>query len=119
MRTVFADTGYWVAILNPDDGLHQTAVSVTASLSSLQIVAREMIFTEVLNSFSKRGAFLRQNAVTLIQRSIRQPNVEVIPQTSHLFYEALNLYQQRPDQSGAILTVPHSASCSNEISSKL
>lgn len=99
MRTVFVDTGYWVAILNPDDGLHQTAVSVTASLSSLRIVTSEMVFTEVLNSFSKQGAFLRQNAVTLIQQSIRKPNVEVIPQTSYLFHEALNLYQQRPDQA--------------------
>lgn len=99
MRTVFVDTGYWVAILNPDDGLHQTAVSVTASLSSLQIVTSEMVFTEVLNSFSKQGAFLRQNAVTLIQQSIRKSNVEVIPQTSYLFHEALSLCQQRPDQS--------------------
>ena len=99
MKTVFADTGYWVAILNADDGLHQTAVSVTAALSSLRIVTSEMVFTEVLNSFSKQGAFLRQNAVTLIQQFTRKPNVEIIPQTSNLFYETLNLYQQRPDQA--------------------
>ena len=99
MRTVFVDTGYWVAILNPDDGLHQTAVGVAASLLSLQIITSEMVFTEALNSFSKQGAFLRQNAVTLIQQSIRKPNVEVIPQTSYLFHEALNLHQQRPDQA--------------------
>lgn len=99
MRTVFVDTGYWVAILNSDDGLHQTAVRVTAALSSLQIVTSEMVFAEVLNSFSKQGPFLRQNAVTLIQKSIRKSNVEIISQTSDLFYEALNLYQQRPDQA--------------------
>jgi predicted nucleic acid-binding protein len=102
MKTVFADTGYWVAILNSDDGLHQTAVSVTAALSSLRIVTSEMVFTEVLNSFSKQGAFLRQNAVTLIQQSIRKLNVEIILQTSDLFHEALNLYQQRLDQAWSL-----------------
>jgi predicted nucleic acid-binding protein len=102
MRTVFADTGYWVAILNPDDGLHQTSISVTLTLSSLRIVTSEMVFTEVLNSFSKQGAFLRQNAITLIQQSVRKPNVEIIPQTSDLFYEAVNLYQQRPDQAWSL-----------------
>lgn len=101
MKTVFADTGYWVAILNPNDGLHQIAVSVTAtaSLSSLHIVTSEMVFTEVLNSFSKQGSFLRQNAVALIQQSSSSANVEIVPQTSDLFHKALNLYQQRPDQA--------------------
>lgn len=96
MKTVFADTGYWVAILNADDGLHQTAVNATTALSSLRIVTSEMVFTEVLNSFSKQGALLRQNAVTLIQQFTRKPNVEIIPQTSNLFYEALNLVPTTP-----------------------
>lgn len=102
MKTVFADTGYWVAILNPKDSLHQTSVSVTASLSSFCIVTSEMVFTEALNSFSKQGAFLRQNAVMLIQQSIRKPNIEIILQTSNLFHEALHLYQQRPDQAWSL-----------------
>lgn len=102
MKIMFADTGYWVAILNPDDDLHQIAVRVTATFSSFRIITSEMVFTEVLNSFSKQGTFLRQNAVNLIQKSIRSPNVEIISQTSKLFYEALNLYQQRPDQAWSL-----------------
>ncbi len=102
MRTVFADTGYWVAILNRDDGLHQTAVSVTTALSSFRIITSEMVFTEGLNSFSKQGSFLRQNAVALIQQSIRKPNVEIIAQTSDLFHEALILYEHRLDQSWSL-----------------
>lgn len=42
MKTVFADTGYWIAILNSDDGLHQTAINITASLVALRIVTSEM-----------------------------------------------------------------------------
>ncbi len=92
MKTVFADIGYWVAILNVDDGLHQTAIRVTQTLSTLRIVTSEMVFTEVLNSFSKQGSFLRQNAITLIHQAIRKPNVEIIAQTSDLFHAALDLY---------------------------
>lgn len=102
MKTVFADTGYWIAILNSDDGLHQTAINITASLVALRIVTSEMVFVEVLNSFSKQGVYLRQNAVTLMERSFRQPNVEVIPQTSELFHQALSLYRQRPDQAWSL-----------------
>lgn len=102
MKTVFADTGYWIAILNSNDGLHQTAINVVASLVSFRIVTSEMVFTEVLNSFSKQGEFLRQNVVYLIERSLRQSNVEVIPQTSELFHQALNLYQQRSDQAWSL-----------------
>jgi predicted nucleic acid-binding protein len=34
MKKVFADTGYWIALLNPNDELHLKARSVTASLSA-------------------------------------------------------------------------------------
>lgn len=102
MKTVFADTGYWIAILNADDGLHQTALNITASLKSIRIVTSEMVFTEVLNSFSKQGAYLRQNAVALIERSFHRANVEVISQSSELFHQALELYRKRPDQAWSL-----------------
>jgi hypothetical protein len=31
MKTVFADAGYWIAILNPADGLRAQAVSLSNS----------------------------------------------------------------------------------------
>lgn len=29
MRTVFADTGYWIALLDPQDTLHHNAVNLS------------------------------------------------------------------------------------------
>lgn len=52
LRKIFADTGYWIALLNPDDALHQKARSLTISLNNLAIVSSEMVFTELLNAFS-------------------------------------------------------------------
>lgn len=99
MRKVFADTGYWIAILNPGDQLYQKARSITNSLMPLNIVTSEMIFTELLNAFSKQGIMLRQATVSLIERSSNNPNIEVVSQTSELFKNALDLYNQRQDQA--------------------
>lgn len=54
MRTAFADAGYWIALINPDDDLHDRAKSVSASLAPLRIVTSEMVLTEVLNSFLEK-----------------------------------------------------------------
>lgn len=99
MKTVFADTGYWIAILNPGDRLHQKARDITNSLTPLKIVTSEMIFTELLNAFSKQGIMLRQATVRLTDRSFYNPDIEVISQTSELFRNALDLYNQRQDQA--------------------
>jgi predicted nucleic acid-binding protein len=99
MTIIFADTGYWIALLDPQDSLHQRATSLTASLTSTKIMTTEMVFTEVLNAFSKRGDFPRQSAVILIQGASKNPSIEVVPQTSELFQAALELYSRRPDQA--------------------
>jgi hypothetical protein len=99
MTKLFADIGYWIALIDPQDDLHQRATLLTTSLAPTKIVTTEMILTEVLNAFSKCGDFYRQSAVTLIRGIRRNPNIEIIAQTSELFNTAFDLYSQRPDQS--------------------
>ncbi len=99
MKTVFADTGYWIALLDPQDTLHAKAIHLSLSLAQAHICTSEMVLTEVLNHFSKRGTFLRQAAVALIETAQRSSTIEVVAQTSELFYTALKLYTQRPDQA--------------------
>ena len=52
MERVFADTGYWIALLNPRDDLHQKASATSRDYTPNQIVTSEMVLTEFLNSFS-------------------------------------------------------------------
>lgn len=98
MKTVFADTGYWIAMINNKDGLHQKARQLTLQMNPLKIITSEMIFSELLDSFSKQGSFLKQATVNLTNRSYDNPNIDIIPQTSDLFRQALTLYHQRLDQ---------------------
>ncbi|CAC5340381.1 MULTISPECIES: type II toxin-antitoxin system VapC family toxin [Planktothrix] len=102
MRQVFADTGYWVALLNPKDELHQKARDLSKQMDSLYIVTSEMVLAEVLNDFSKRGAFFRQAAIELIESLYNHTNVTVIQQSSSQFQEGLLLYKKRPDKEWSI-----------------
>jgi hypothetical protein len=54
MRVIFADTGYWVALLNSHDNLHQKALTLSKTVQSAHIVTTEMVLVEVLNDFSDR-----------------------------------------------------------------
>lgn len=92
MRTVFADTGYWVALLNPQDDLHTIATNLSKTLYPVHIVTSEGVLTEVL------GEYFRNLAINLIQNLRTNPNVTIIVQTSKQFEKGLQLYQQRKDK---------------------
>ncbi len=99
MRIVFADTGYWIALIYQNDDLHNIAIQLTAKIMPAKIVTTEMVLAELLNAFSGRGKPLREAAINLIESLINDPAVEVIPQTAQLFSDALKLYSQRLDQA--------------------
>jgi uncharacterized protein len=98
MKIVFADTGYWIALLDPQDTLHQKAIDLSITLAQGKICTSEMVLTEVLNHFSKRGSFLRAAAVALIESLQANPSIIIILQTDDIFQQGLTLYKQRPDQ---------------------
>jgi len=97
VRAVFADTGYWIAVVNPNDNLHDKAAAVSKSLGPHILVTTEMVLTELAAYFSNSGPNLRQAVVDLIRKIRANPNVKVIPQTSLQFQNALDLYEQSSD----------------------
>jgi len=99
MKKIFADTGYWIALLNPDDDLHPKARNMAMSLKNVSIVTSEMVFTELLNAFSGKGRFYREKAVTFINHALDNSEIQVVSQTNELFKSALELYHSRPDQA--------------------
>ena len=98
MRTVFADTFYWIALLNPNDQAHPRAVSVSKGLGAVMIVTTEEVLTEFLNYFGTRGPFFRGAAVRLVDRMQSDRMIEVAPQNHHGFLAGCGLYQARPDK---------------------
>src|SRR5260370_34728896 len=102
MRAIFADTGYWVAIIHPNDGLHNKAMTVSRQLGEISIVTSDMVLVEVLNMFSGRGVHLREAAGKAVEEITNDPTIEVVPQTRQLFREALSLYRARPDKEWSL-----------------
>ena len=102
MERVFADTGYWIALLNPRDDLHQKAAATTRDYSPKQIVTSEMVLTEFLNSFSEYGPRLRQAAARAVATLRETAQVDIVPQTSELFEKALKRYADMTDKSWSL-----------------
>lgn len=101
MKQVFADTGYWIALVNPRDQLHSKAVSVAQELSSSKILTSEMVLVELLNSFSDAGP-LRHTVARMVQRLRENRDVIIVPQTTEQFEGALHRYRQTVDKSWSL-----------------
>ena len=99
MNSIFADTGYWIALLHPKDELHSKAQTVSSQLGQVRLVTSEMILSEVLNYFADKGTVLRQASAALAEQIQNDPNSLIVPQTSMQFKNALRFYQQRQDKS--------------------
>src|SRR5260370_38967734 len=100
MRRIFADTSYWMGLVNPRDQIHQKAVSVSRQLSSESLVTTDMVLAEVLNSFSDS---LYREAVGRMVASLRQDqNLTIVPQTRAQFESALQRYRQAADKGWSL-----------------
>ena len=99
MRAVFADTCYWIALLNPRDQTHRIAIRVSKGLTDHRTVTTQEVLTELLNYFGARGPYFRSAAAKLVERLQADPSITVLPQTREGFLAGLRLYQARPDKS--------------------
>jgi len=102
MTPIFADTSYWIALLNPKDELHAKAVFVSEKFSSARIVTSEMVLVELLNSFSDAGPRSRQAAAAIAEGLRANRRVNVVAQTPEQFEDALQRYKRAADKSWSI-----------------
>jgi predicted nucleic acid-binding protein len=102
MNQVFADTSYWIALLNPRDELHGKALAASKIHAADRIVTSEMVLTELLNSFADRGPQLRLAVTRAVETLLGNLNVTVIPQTTGQFETALRRYRSAPDKGWSL-----------------
>ncbi|MGI0480404.1 type II toxin-antitoxin system VapC family toxin [Geminocystis sp. CENA526] len=98
MKKIFADTFYWVALINPEDDYHQEVLKLSYSLSEIIFVTTEEVLIEVLAFYSKSGYHLKQKTTTFINSILENSQIEVIKQTHESFTLGFKLYQQRLDK---------------------
>lgn len=98
MRKVFADTFYWVALINLKDQWRERALEVSRKLVDVSIVTSDEVLTETLNYFAESGEFLRERAVKDVQAILLNQNVEIISCQHDKVLEAIEFYGKRLDK---------------------
>ena len=98
MRVVFADSGYWIALLDDQDALHAHALAFRGQPIVDNMVTTDMVIVEVLNFVSSNGAYMRLRAVEWAEGLRGRPNVEVVRLTEEQLWAAVQRYASRSDQ---------------------
>ena len=103
MNAVFADAGYWIALFNPRDRLHEIATAVSQAIQNRPIVTSQLVLMEFLNYYASLGQIFRQQAVEVVRILQQYPNVEIVPLSDEQFEAALTMYAQRQEKTWGLI----------------
>jgi uncharacterized protein len=81
MRSVFADTFYWVALTSPADAAHERALSVSRSIEPDRIVTTDEVLGEYLAFFAGARPNIRAQAGSNVAALLKKDVVTVAPQS--------------------------------------
>lgn len=100
MRTVFADTFYFLALVNAGDHGHARAVSFTAGFRG-RLITTVWVLVELADAlaFSPRS---RAEFIATLDDLLADADARIIPHDETLLTEGIRLYQQRPDKQWSL-----------------
>lgn len=96
---VFADTVFWLALVNPGDTWHGSAAAWAAQIDE-PLVTTEAVLTEVADALCRRDR--RRWAIETIGSATSDPQITTIPGSRDLFRRAFRLYEERPDKDWSL-----------------
>jgi predicted nucleic acid-binding protein len=99
MNSVFADSFFFFAILNPADAAHAKAIDFS-NQQNARLVTTTWILTEVadgLARFASRRAFKQ-----LVVEFRADAENEIVPATEEAFEQGMELYDARPDKQWSL-----------------
>lgn len=106
MPAVFGDAGYWIALWDPEDSLHERATAVAGSIEADTIDTTQLVLIEALNYMSRRGEFRRGLAAQMVNDLEDDPSVQVVHHSSAEFRAALERYVSRSDHTWGSYGLP-------------
>lgn len=95
MKSIFADTWFFIAWLDSDDARHQEALD-WLEMSNDFIITTRWVLAELANALG--GTPLRQCAAALLQSIETDPFFTVIQSSDSLYARGLKLYTSRSDK---------------------
>ncbi len=95
MSGIFADTFYYLALLNPRDAAHAAAVAASQKLTG-PLVTTQWVLTEVADALAAPQE--RPKFLALLATLASDPNVTLIPADDQHFQRGVDFYRRRPDK---------------------
>jgi predicted nucleic acid-binding protein len=99
MTGVFADSFYYIALLNPSDQYHAAAREATRTLKE-PLVTTAWVMVEVADALSVPG--LRRQVHRLLGRVANDPNTRLIEAVTDWYERGVALYGARVDKSWSL-----------------
>jgi hypothetical protein len=99
VKTVFADSVYFFALLSAHDRLHDRSVRYAAEGGD-RILTTAWVLTEVADGLCHRSA--RHAVVRLWQTLEAASDVEIVPPALELFQRGFERYRLRPDKDWSL-----------------
>ncbi len=95
MRAVFADTFYFLALLNRRDAVHARAIAFSR-VPGLRFVTTDYVLLELADAFHKPP--LRAEFLALHELLHREPAFRVVAGRRSLLQRGIQLFKKRPDK---------------------
>jgi predicted nucleic acid-binding protein len=95
----FADTYYFIALLNPSDSAHDRAIEISRTLAA-PIITTTWVLVEVADALSAPG--FRSHVHRFLERLASDPNFQVVPADMDWYGRGLSLYGARPDKGWSL-----------------
>ncbi len=99
MTRVFADTFYYLALLNPIDEAHEKAVEFTDRLTG-RLVTTDWVLTELADGLA--GAKTRGALIGFIENHRVDSAVRIVPAGRKLLSRGWDLYRRRRDKEWSL-----------------
>jgi len=99
MKAVFADTAFFLALINPRDQYHERAAELNAGLEA-SLLTTAWVLLELANALSASRSRRRFERVLLGLRTT--PNVEIVAPDAALFERGCQFYIDRSDKEWSL-----------------
>ena len=98
MREVFADTGYWIAVIDPEDDLRGATMAALDALGVARVVTTTAVLTEVLSHFSDSVGSARAYVTAVLRRVYEGDAVAIVRDSDELYSAGLEMYGRYLDK---------------------
>ena len=99
MKTVFADTYYFIALYVSEDDAHRAAMDFSNGFHGI-LVTTQWVLVELADAFANPED--RAGIARMIRTIESQTNVIVIPASDDWFHRGIDLYEKRVDKNWSL-----------------